>query len=196
MKYERKYTLTAEYFETTRKVDADGQVIEQTSTERFRSDEPQYVKLYIDTWCLVKDIKGVNTHLLFLMLPHMSYADTVDGDGDAANAGQVINLNSYLRQSIGKRLGWAEKSVTRRFSNELKKLCDANVLRKICNNAYQVNPGLIGHGSWKDIRNLRYVTFDLWKRETTNLEIVEEDQSGDGERVWSGSVEELWPDGI
>ena len=156
-----------------------GEIIRRNYATHFRSDEPNHVKIYLDMWCIVKEIKGINTNFLYCLLPYMTYADPFSkqfgdiavSDEDIATLGQVITLNKWVREQIGIKLNWSTKgnSLKSRFSNELNKLCKAKVLRKICNNTYQVNPAVIGKGTWSQIRRLKEVTFDLWNKEVVNV---------------------------
>ena len=127
-----------------------GQIIEEEKEVSIKSDEPDYVKLYLNAWCVFKDVKGVNLKLLYKILPYMTYAENE----------QLICFTSYLKKEIAKNLDWSEKSSLNRFNQELKKMCNAGVLKKIDRDTYQVNPELVGRGSWKDILKLR-ATFNL-----------------------------------
>lgn len=134
-----------------------GVVIEEEREITIKTDEPDYVKLYLNAWCIFKDIKGVNLKVLYKILPFMTYAENE----------QLICFTSYLKKEIAKSLEWAEKSALNRFNQELKKMCDAGVLKKIDRDTYQVNPELIGRGAWKDINKLR-ATFNLANGKVTH----------------------------
>lgn len=132
-------------------IDKDtGEVL--STEERYinKSAEPDYVKLYIDAWCAFKAVKGVNINFLYKLLPLMTYA----------NDGQYIGATTFFRKMIAEELGWSEKSALNRFAQEIKKLCNAGVLKRVSSQTYQVNPELIGKGEWKDIKKLR-ATFNL-----------------------------------
>ena len=131
---------------------------EIVSVNKFRSEEPDYVKLYIKAWCEFKEIKGINTAFLYQLLPSMTYAQH----------GQIIYTNSAMKKNIAKCLKWSEKTACQRASLEIRKLCDAGILRKIQNGEYQVNPELIGKGEWKHIKLLR-ATFNLETGEVTHF---------------------------
>ena len=120
-----------------------GEIIKQSTMARTsRCDEPNYVKLYIRAWCSFKEIKGINMAFLLELLPSMTYA----------NKGQIIYVNSALKRAIAKKLKWSDKTAVNRASNELQKLCQEGILKKIEIGAYQVNPELIGKGEWADIQ--------------------------------------------
>lgn len=139
-------------FEERKGIDSKtGEVVaESVVVSRFRDDEPDYVKLYIDAWCAFKQVKSINTSFLYQLLPSTTYA----------GEGQYIFVNAALKRDIGQRLNWSAKTAVNRASGELTKLCSAGVLRKVENGKYQVNPELIGKGSWRDVRKLR-ATFNL-----------------------------------
>lgn len=109
-----------------------------------RTEEPRYVKFYFKAWCAFKNIKGVNMHFLCALLPYMGYAG-IDG--------QRIYLNSILKRDIAKKLEWREKSALSRFNNELAKLSKAGIVKNVGRDTYQVNPKLVGRGSWADIED-------------------------------------------
>lgn len=119
-----------------------GELKRSEKEQSWKTHEPDFVKLYMAAWCEFKNIKGINTSFLYALLPYMGYAD-----GD-----QLIYTNNAIKKEIGKKLGWSEKTVTNRASLELQKLCKSNILHKIENGKYMVNPELVGHGKWKDIR--------------------------------------------
>lgn len=127
-----------------------GLLLEQEREIRYRTEEPDYVKLYLNAWCVFKEVKGVNIKLLYQILPFMTYSEDQ----------QLICFTTYLKKEIARKLEWSEKSALNRFNQELRKMCSTKVLKKIDRDTYQVNPELIGRGSWKDILKLR-ATFNL-----------------------------------
>lgn len=129
----------------------------------IKSQEPDYVKLYVKAWCAFRDVRNVNMSLLTALLPYMSYAKD----------GQKIFLNSMLKREIAKELGWSEKTAIQRFDVELTRLKKANVVRPIGRGSYQINPELFGKGEWKDISKL-VVSFHL---SDGTIDIKEEEKS-------------------
>lgn len=136
---------------------ATGEVLHQDVKCTLRTLEPDYVKLYIKAWCDFKAVKGVNVSFLYTVLPYMTYA----------NKGQYLSIPAFLKEEIGKELGWKETTIKNRFRDECAKLCKANVFKKVRYNVYQVNPELIGKGDWKDVQKLR-ATFNLSTGEVTH----------------------------
>lgn len=129
-----------------RVIDSDtGELVDEQVTMRQTEQEPDYVKLYVRAWCDFKDIKGVNSAFLAHLLPYMTYAAQ----------GQVIYLAPPLKRVIATELGWSQKSALNRFNQELRKLVSRGVLSHVGESTYQVNPELVGKGSWADIKALR-----------------------------------------
>lgn len=127
------------------------------------SEEPNYVKLYLQAWCSFKQIKGINSGFLYEILQYMSYADK----------GQRIYLNSFAKKEIASSLGWSKKSALTRCNVEMKKLVDKNVLKKIARDVHAVNPELIGKGNWADVKKFRAV-FNLIGNDAGKVEPVME----------------------
>ena len=142
----------AEKFITTieRKDFESGELKRISKEQTYKTEEPDYVKLYIEAWCVFKEIKGINNTLLYEILPYMSYAKN----------GQRIFLNSALKREIAEKLGWSDKTALARFGNEITKLCKAQILKRTGTSTYAVNPELIGKGHWSEIKALR-ATFNL-----------------------------------
>lgn len=129
-----------------RTVDSDsGELLDEKVRIREAEAEPDYVKLYIRAWLDFKEIKSVNTVFLAHLLPYMTYA----------NKKQRIYLAPPLKREIAEELGWSPKTALNRFNQELRKLVRKGVLSHVGESAYQVNPELVGKGSWADIKELR-----------------------------------------
>lgn len=141
------------------------QIRRRESQYTIRTEEPDYVKLYIKAWCEFKQVKGVNFKFLCSILPYMSYAEEK----------QLIVFSSCLKRIIAKNLKWAEGTALVRFNTELKKLVNSQVLRHYGRDTYQVNPELIGRGQWKNIKNLR-ATFNLSNGEITHQYTEEKEE--------------------
>lgn len=138
---------------------------ESTVIKRIRNDEPDFVKLYINAWCIFKDIKGINTGFLYQLLPYMTYA----------HSKQLIIVNSYVKEEVARALNWSLNSYQPRFSKEISKLKKNNVFKEVGIGTYQVNPELIGKGDWKDIRKLR-ATFNLENGAVTHIYETKDEQ--------------------
>lgn len=141
----------------------NGDVQSYRTEQQIVTNEPRHVKLYLDAVCVLKELTGVNTKFLCELLPYMKYSN------DDTNCEQLIVLNSYVRKNIAEKLNWKRDTATKRVSKELNSLCKKNLLHKLANNTYMVNPNIFGRGSWKDIRCLREATFDFWTQSVISL---------------------------
>lgn len=143
--------MAQQVIENHRIVTEEGVVLEEDTTIRYKTTEPDYVKLYIEAWCAFKGAgKNVNTNFLYHLLPYMTYAQEK----------QLIFLNAYIKQIIAEQLNWSEATLQNRFNVELNKLIRKKILKRVATSTYMVNPELIGRGEWKDIKNLQ-ATFNL-----------------------------------
>lgn len=150
--------MTTTWENTHEFVDTEtGEVLRSETIATIKSEEPDYVKLYIKAWCEFKQVKGINNQVLLEILPYMTYA----------SEGQIIGFTPVIKRQIAKKLGWKESNALSRFNHEIKKIEKAGVVTNIGYSTYAVNPQLIGKGSWKDIRKLR-ATFDLETGEVTH----------------------------
>lgn len=137
--------------------------VREIRTQQFNvipsSDEPQYVKLYVRAWCEFKGLEKLrpsDKDVLIRLLSIMTYAkmqNVIDEDGNVHDRGwgQLVYTNSELKRSIAAELGVKETTV----NNALSHLTKAEVIRRVGLGTYQVNPQLVGKGSWPDIKKLR-----------------------------------------
>lgn len=138
--------------ETTRvlTVNEDGEITgestEVTTHEVRYEQEPDYVKLYIQTLSVFTDIKQTTGKVFYELVKLMSYAEYE----------QLVYLNPVLRRNIQNNLGIKQSM----FDKALKELKDKGLIRKVANNTFSVNPDYVGRGKWRDIRRLR-ATFDF-----------------------------------
>lgn len=130
--------------------DATGEVLDETTqvtTRELRFEqEPDYVKLYIETLSVFRDMKQTSGKVFYELVKLMSYAEYE----------QLVYLNPTLRKNIQKNLGIKQSM----FDKSLKELRDKGLIKKVANNTFSVNPCYVGRGKWKDIRRLR-ATFDF-----------------------------------
>lgn len=109
----------------------------------IKSQEPDYVKLYVKAWCAFKDIKGINMAFLTALLPYMSYATT----------GQKIYFNPALKDELCRQLGWSKKSGKTRVNVELDRLKKAGIIKRTAASTYAVNPELLDVAIGKTSKN-------------------------------------------
>lgn len=128
-----------------------GEVVRTVNEEVTRwsareSDEPDYIKLYVDAWVAFRGAKGIRSDVVCAFLRHMSYADE----------GQLIYVNSAMKEGICNALGISMKTL----NNELTKLTKVGIFKRVARGTYAVNPELVGRGSWKHVKRLR-ATFEV-----------------------------------
>lgn len=127
-----------------------GEIINQESTTEIKSiinrkipNEPDYVKFYryVNTLFAFKGIKTSLTPFIIEISNHMTYA----------KEGQIVNLNKITKTMIADNLQVSIKRLDQVIA-ELKKV---DILRKIQNGVYSVNPYIVARGTWADIRSLQ-----------------------------------------
>ena len=131
-----------------------GEVMSSRTMYRCK-DEPEFVKLYIDCLFTVKGLrKGLNP-IFLAFLQYMTYADVNGQEG-----GQLIFTNKALKMQICNKLGLGIDSINKALSDFVK----AGVFKRIAPATYQVNPNIVGKGSWSDIKSIR-ANFDFNSKE-------------------------------
>ena len=143
-----------------------GEVMEkQEVTHIKKSAEPNYIKLYISTLLVFKDLPKNLNPILIQFLSYMSYADISEKNG-----GQKIYVNIDMKKDIAEKLNLSLESVNK----GLFQLTKSGLFKRIGTGTYQVNPYLFGKGEWKDISAIR-ATFDFNTGEViADIEIKEE----------------------
>lgn len=145
------------------KIADTGEELEHEVTAEIRqisnkqaSNEPDYIKLYkyVNTLFAFKGIKTSLTPFIIEISNHMTYAKD----------GQIVNLNRVTKTTIAENLNVTIKRIDQVIA-ELRK-CD--ILRKIQNGVYSVNPYIVARGSWADIRELQ-MHFDYKTGEMTTI---------------------------
>lgn len=170
-------TKIAEYKEIKSFEDSEGNIttstVERTS-KLTRSEEPNYIKLYTDTWCEFNAIP-LRLRALFLELAvRMSYADSSNPDES-----QTVYTGKPTSTAIMKTLELKEST----YNQYLRELTACNAMKRVGRGVYQINPNFAGRGLWKynpslgsgGIEDLR-ATFDFVKG-TVETEIVWGDNS-------------------
>ena len=129
-----------------------GEVTSETETNRIKvAQEPDYVKLYLNTILVFKDLPKQMNAVLHELLKLMTYADP-----DADHGGQLIMLNSYGKEQIVKRL----KIKANTLDQHLTKLTKSGIIKRVGYGTYQANPNMFGRGDWLDIKAIK-ATFDF-----------------------------------
>ena len=121
-----------------------------TRTVSFEQ-EPDYVKLYIQTISVFTQIKESAGKVFYELVKLMAYADYE----------QLVFLNPVLRKRIQDNLRISQST----FDKSLKQLRENDLIKRVANNTYAINPKYVGKGQWGDIRKLQasfdFITGDL-----------------------------------
>jgi hypothetical protein len=126
--------------------------IEQKKIKKvLLSQEPTYIKLYLNTLLTFKELPKQMSPLLFELLNLMTFANK-----EAKHGGQLIVLNMFVKEEIIERLGMKMST----FKNNLTELTRSGILKRVGNSTYQANPEMFGRGEWADIKVIR-ATFDF-----------------------------------
>lgn len=149
-----------------------GEIIDQQQTTEVRSivnkkvpNEPDYVKIYkyVNTLFAFKGIKQTLTPFIIEISNHMTYA----------KEGQIVNLNRTTKAMIAENMGVS----TKRLDQVIAELKSYDILRKIQNGVYSVNPYIVARGSWADIRKLQ-THYDFSTGEMTTIADVKDTITG------------------
>lgn len=135
------------YSEIRSVVNLDGEILEEISTRRIKnSDEPQFIKLYLDFILSIKDLSKSLNPILLAFLKHMSYANREEQDG-----GQIIYIASSLKKDIAQELNIGIDRVNQSITQFVK----SGIFKRLDRSKYQVNPSIFGRGEWVDIKSIK-----------------------------------------
>lgn len=129
-----------------------GEVIrEESEVLLAKESEPEYIKLYLNCVCTFKGLNKALSPILIAFCSYMTWADS-------KHEKQVIFMNSYTKEQVGKDVG----VTVDRVNQALRDITKADIFRKIegKRGVYEVNPYIIARGKWTDIKNLR-ANFDF-----------------------------------
>lgn len=131
--------------ETTIREDAEGNITKDTvekTSKIEKSDEPDYIKLYTNTWCEFNKIPITWRPLFLELITRMTYCNTKD-----LKNSQIVQTGSIFGDSIKESLNIGQ----RQYQKGLKALTECNAIRKIKDKrgVYQINPNYAGKGEWK-----------------------------------------------
>ena len=127
-------------------------------------------KFNIQNWQKLTSQKSVNMKFLCELLPHFSNAKEE----------QMLFLTPTLKKKIGKKLGWKEETCLNRCSVELNKLRSLEVVTRVDQQVYQLNPNFIGLGEDSDINKLKD-SFEVKeaRKKKTAVKAPESEQNSD-----------------
>lgn len=147
-----------------------GEVTKEQNTTHIRmANEPNYIKLYINTLLAFKDLPKTLNPILFEFLGYMTYADPTGEEG-----GQIIIANAYMKKTIAGKLNLTLDSVNK----GLYKLEKSKIFKRIGTGTYQVNPYMFGKGEWKDIKAIQ-ATFNFNNGEVAAKLTTNENQNNE-----------------
>jgi len=138
--------------ETTTSANGVGmEVVEKKTKTVLLAQEPNYIKLYLNTLLTFKDLPKQMNAILWELVKLMTFADK-----EAKHGGQLIILNMFVKEEIIERLGVKMST----FKKALTELTRSGILKRVGNSTYQANPEMFGRGQWTDIKAIR-ATFDF-----------------------------------
>lgn len=151
--------------ETTEHIDyTTGEVTSRSVTKRFRGDEPNYIKIYLEDVSYLHGLPTSTSDLLQELLKYVTYGT------------QEIGLTATFKKRIAENTGMAMQTL----NNKLQDLLKAGILDRVATGTFVLNPYLFGKGDWKTINELR--------NKNIHLEIVYDAKTG--ERSVRGNVDE------
>ncbi len=123
----------------------------EVSKHDGKNEEPDFMKIYLDTMMSFQGIEGVSAKLIICMCNH------VEGYNNAEDSPLVFQSTKYTKQLMSSELGVSLEMVNK----YIKSLSDSGILTKTgMRGVYYVNPWVLARGSWSNIKKLR-VYFDL-----------------------------------
>lgn len=144
----------------------EGEVVSHKTVYKNTS-EPDFVKLYVDCVFTVKGVKKGFNPIFVAFLEYMSYSDA-----NSPYGGQIIYVNKAMKATIANKVGLSIASVNSAITDFVKK----GLFKRVDVGTYQVNPNIVGLGSWADIKNIR-ATFDFGNGEVVADIVKEEEES-------------------
>ena len=170
--------LTAAYIrETTKTIDYEGnEYVNEVEKTITRDPEPEFIKLYTNTWCEFNQIPNAYRELFLQLALRMSYCDTNDLENS-----QLVFTGKPFSEHIAKSLNWKNDM----YKHGLVELTKCGAIRRVSRSVYQINPSYAGKGSWKfnphlksgGIKDLR-ATFDFVNKKV-DTKIVWADDGAD-----------------
>lgn len=117
--------------------------------------EPDFVKLYVAN--VLMATRGLELKSgLEVFICMCKYATFINGDEIPCCFVGEYEIKTFICPQTG---------LTRsRVYTLIKKLCEEDLIRKIGNSRYQINPHYIAKGAWKDISKIQ-IQWDIEKRE-------------------------------
>lgn len=109
-----------------------------------KSEEPDYVKVYVDGWRRSGGIPDRYRQLFLCLAMRMTYAKC-DRVGAMDDGGQIVYVVGPDRKAILAECGWSRDDA---LCKGLKALVGCGALRKVSRGVYQVDPRYAARGKW------------------------------------------------
>lgn len=144
-------------------IDENGEVKNSEVIKKFKSQEPNYIKIYLQDISYFYEVPKGSTDLVYELFDYVTY-----------NTHEMI-LNMSTKKRIAKKLETSVATV----SNNLTKLVQKGIIKRVEKGIYTLNPYLFGKGDWKSVKELR----------TSNIELEVVYDKETGKRTLKGRLE-------
>lgn len=104
-----------------------------------KTEEPGFVKLYLDDLKLLSGVRGRDMNAFTALIPRIGYDSRLD-------------LTTAVRDALVAELGWKSRS---ELNNSLTRLKNKGLLISAGRGSYIINPALIAKGGWEDVKQIR-----------------------------------------
>lgn len=134
-----------------------GEIMDSQMETVSYSQEPDFVKMYIDDLSYLHGLTSANNSVLHSLLSKMNYDNE-------------IILVSKVKDEMANKIGLMKNT----FEHGIGVLVKKGILIKKGNNYYIVNPFLFARGSWKDIRSIRMTI--KYSKEGKDIKVILDSQ--------------------
>lgn len=141
------------------KMDENGVIKSEEKTFRFRSEEPNYIKIYLEDISYLYSVPKGSSDLIYELFNYTTYGTN------------EIIINSFVKQKISKKINTTIPTI----NNNLTKLVQKGILNRPGSGVFILNPYLFGKGDWKSVKNMRDENIELkitYNKETGKREIL------------------------
>jgi hypothetical protein len=107
--------------------------------KKFRTDEPGYVKAYLEDLSNILKVHRGDIRVLIELMKYMTYDNNID-------------INPRIKELVIKGMGYGTLQTV---SNSVSRLSRAYLLIYVRRGCYIVDPMLFGRGSWVDIMKIK-----------------------------------------
>lgn len=133
---------------------------------KIENDEPPFIKLYLDTLLLNKEISINRNPILNELLKMMPYASSEIS---------YFALNKDIKMRIADKVGLSLQTV----NNAITEFVKHQILIRVGRGTYQPNPFYFGKGEWKDVKKVRtQLEFDNKGVNFLNIDLDRDEDKG------------------